>query len=122
MSSHTQWIEHRGHRILYSNYAGLGEAEYLHAMEATQREMLGQPNGSIVLTVTDVSHSHPTRAIMAQANAMAAAAQAAGITTVDAVIGIGRLQRPIAQAVRRDLHFAGSLEDAKEWLVRQVKE
>jgi hypothetical protein len=36
------------------------------------------------------------------------------------VIGIGRLQRPIAQAVRREVHFAGNLNDAKTWLVTQA--
>ncbi|HNS02530.1 MAG TPA: hypothetical protein PKM78_09135 [Anaerolineae bacterium] len=120
MTSHTQWIEHNGHPILYSNYARLTEAEYLHAMDETLRVLLSRPN-STVLTVTDVSHSHPSRAIMAKAGELAAAAKAAGITTIDAVIGVGRLQRPIAQAVRRDMHFAGNLEEAKEWLTRQVQ-
>ncbi len=35
------------------------------------------------------------------------------------VLGIGRLQRPIAQPVRREIHFASSLDDAKRWLVAQ---
>jgi phosphoserine phosphatase len=107
--------------ILCSNYAGLSEAEYLHAMDETQRELLSRPAGSVVLTVTDVSHGRSSRAIMAKADAMTAATKAAGIKTIDAVVGIGRLQRPIAQAVRRDLHFAGSLEDAKDWLAGQIK-
>jgi hypothetical protein len=81
--------------------------------------MLSQPAGSRALTVTDVSHSHPSRAIIAKGNAMAAATKAAGVATIDAVIGIGRLQRPIAQAVRREIHFASSLDDAKRWLVAQ---
>lgn len=122
MPPHVQWIEHRGQPILYSNYAGLDEAAYLAAMDETQRELLGQPAGRVVLTVTDVSHGRSSRAIMAKASELAAATRAAGITTVDAVVGVGRLQRPIAQAVRRDLHFAASLEDAKDWLVAQIKQ
>lgn len=74
-----------------------------------------------MLTITDASRGQASRAIMAKADEIAAAARAASITTIDAVVGIGRLQRPFAQAVRRDIHFAGSLEDAKNWLVRQVK-
>jgi hypothetical protein len=120
MPPRVQWIEHQGQPILYSNYAGLGEAEYLQAMDETQRALLSRPAGSKALTITDVSHSHPSRAILAKANEMAAAARAAGITTVDAVVGIGRLQRPIAQAVRREIHFAGSLDDAERWLVTQA--
>lgn len=120
MPPRVQWIEHRGQLILYSNYASLGEADYLHAMDETQRHLISRPAGSAVLTVTDVSHGRSSRAIMAKAGEMAAAAKAAGITTIDAVVGVGRLQRPIAQAVRRDIHFAGSLEDAKDWLVRQA--
>jgi hypothetical protein len=122
MPPHVQWIEHRGQPILYSNYAGLSEAEYLHAMDETQRELLSRPAGSTVLTVTDVSRGRSSRAIMAKANAMAAETRAAGITTIDAVVGVGRLQRPIAQAVRRDIHFAGSLEDAKDWLAAQLRQ
>lgn len=121
MSPRIQWIEHRGQPILYSNYAGLDEEAYLRAMDETQRELLSQSPGSTVLTVTDVSHGRSSRAIMAKANAMAAESRAAAITTIDAVIGIGRLQRPIAQAVRRDIHFAGSLDEAKSWLVGQLK-
>ena len=121
MPPRVQWIEHQGQPILYSNYAGLGEAEYLQAMDETQRQMLSRPAGSRVLTVTDVSHSHSSRAIITKGNEMAAATRAAGIATTDAVIGIGRLQRPIAQAVRREIHFAGSLDDAKSWLVAQAK-
>lgn len=121
MPPRVQWIQHQGRSILYSNYAGLSEAEYLHAMDETQRHLLGQPAGSTVLTVTDVSHGRSSRAIMAKADAMAAETRAAGITTIDAVVGIGRLQRPIAQAVRREIHFAGSLEDAKRWLTAQIK-
>lgn len=114
-----RWIRHLGQPILYSDYAGLKEADYLQAMDETQRELLSQPAGSTVLTVTDVSHGRSSRAIMAKAGAMTAATKAAGIATIDAVIGIGRLQRPIAQAVRREIHFASSLEDAKDWLVKQ---
>ncbi len=121
MPPRIQWIEHQGHSILYSNYAGLSEAEYLHAMDETQRHLLSRPAGSTVLTVTDVSHGHSSRAIMAKADKMSTETKAAGITTIDAVVGIGRLQRPIAQAVRRDIHFAGSLEDAKRWLTAQIK-
>jgi hypothetical protein len=120
MPPRVHWINHQGQPILYSNYAGLGETEYLQAMDETQREILSRPAGSRALTVTDVSHSHPSRAILAKANEMAAAAKAAGITTIDAVVGIGRLQRPIAQAVRREIHFASSLDDAKRWLVAQT--
>jgi hypothetical protein len=120
MPLRVQWIEYQGQPILYSNYAGLGEAEYLQAMDETLRELLSRQAGSRALTVTDVSHSRPSRAILAKANEMAAAARAAGVTTVDAVVGIGLLQRPIAQAVRREIHFAGSLGDAKTWLVTQA--
>lgn len=122
MPPRVQWIEHRGQLILYSNYASLGEADYLHAMDETQRHLISRPAGSTVLTVTDVSRGRSSRAIMAKAGEMAAASKAAGITTIDAVVGIGRLQRPIAQAVRRDIHFDGSLEDAKGWLVAQLKQ
>lgn len=120
MSPRVQWIEHQGHSILYSNYAGLSEAEYLQAMDETERQLLSRPAGSRALTITDVSHSQPTRAIMAKGNAMAAAAKAAGVVTIDAVIGIGRLQRPIVQAVRREIHFAANLDDAKRWLAAQA--
>ncbi len=121
MPPRVQWIEHHGQPILYSNYAGLQDHEYLQAMDETQAQLLSRPAGSTVLTVTDVSHGSSSRAVMAKGNEMAAATRAAGVRTVDAVVGIGRLQRPIAQAVRREIHFAGSLEDAKRWLVGQVK-
>ena len=121
MPPRVQWIEHQGQPILYSNYAGLSEADYLQAMDETQRELLSRPAGSRALTVTDISHSHPSRAILAKGNEIAAAARSAGVATTDAVIGVSRWQRPIAQAVRREIHCAGSLDDAKRWLAAQAK-
>jgi hypothetical protein len=120
MTQHTQWVEHQGRRILLSNYAGLDESGYLRAMDETQRELLDQPAGSTVLTLTDVSRSHSSRAIIAKANELAAATREHGITTIDAVVGVGRLQRPIAQMVRREIHFADNVDAAKSWLVRQA--
>lgn len=119
MTDRVQWIEHQGQPILFSNCAGLQEDEYLQAMDETQRQITAQPAGSVVLTLIDVSHSPTSRTIIAKGHEMAAAIRERGVITVDAVVGIRRWQRPIAQAVRRDVHFADSIEAAKNWLVKQ---
>ena len=40
MSKYTQWITHKGKRMLFVNGPGLPEAQYIEAMEEMKQEIL----------------------------------------------------------------------------------
>jgi phosphohistidine swiveling domain-containing protein len=120
MSTYVQWIEHQGKNILFSNYSGLGGEEYERAIDETKQELLKQPVGSRVLTLTDTSDSHATEATRDKAKEQQSAINEKGITTHAAIVGVSRWQKVIAQLIRRDVYFAQSIEDAKDWLVEQA--
>ncbi len=41
-----------------------------------------------------------------------------GYTKIRAVLGVTGVKKMIAKAIRRDIYFAESEEDAKEWIVK----
>ncbi len=120
MSKYVQWIEHKGKKILFSNYSGLEGEEYLRAIDETKQELLKQPAGSRVLTLTDTSNSHATVATKDKAKEQQAAMKEKGIATQAALVGVSGWQKVIAQLIRRDVYFAQGIEDAKDWLVEQA--
>ncbi len=120
MGKYVQWIEHKGKKILFSNYSGLEGEEYLRAIDETKQELLKQAVGSRVLTLTDTSNSHASTATKDKAKGLQAATKEKGITTRAAIVGVSGWQRVIAQLIRADIHFAPSIEDAKDWLVKQA--
>lgn len=56
MSEHWQWIEHKGKRILFANFAGIKEEGiYLQAITDLEREILRQPKGQVIPLLMDVT-------------------------------------------------------------------
>ena len=49
MAKYTQWIEHKGKRILLVDHPGLSEAQYVEAMEEMKQEILKEKAGALVL-------------------------------------------------------------------------
>ena len=122
MSKYVQWIEHKGKKILFNNYSGLEGEEYLRAIDETKQELLKQPVGSRVLTLTDTSNSRATVATKDKAKEQQAAIKEKRIVTCAAIVGVSGWQKVIAQLIRGDVYFAQSVEDAKDWLVEQADE
>ncbi len=120
MSKHIQWITHKGQNILFNDYTGLKGEEYLEAIEETKQELLRHPKGSTILTLTDVSNSVASPDTTKKARELTAATKEHGITSIAASVGMTGIKRSLAQFIRRDVHFAGSIEEAKDWLVGQV--
>ena len=120
MSKYVQWIEYRGKKILVSNYSGLEEKEQVKAMDETRQELLKQPAGSQALTVTDVSNARSTAATRDKAKELEAAIKEKGFVSHTAIVGVSGWQKVMAQLIKPDSYFATSIEDAKDWLVRQA--
>jgi len=126
MSERLQWIEHKGKRILLVKFAGVkDEKVYVQAIADLEREILRQPRGQFVPLVMDVSDTRVTRAVTDRGKQMMATAKAKGVPdSPTALVGLSGTQKAIVmaiQVIRPDIHVAGSLEDAKDWIVRQLK-
>jgi len=118
MGKYAQWITHKGKRILFVNAAGLSEAECLIAFEEMTQAILKEGTG--VLVLVDVSHLKMTTAVIDKAKEATAATKAAGIKDKpNAVVGLTGIQKAVAQLFARENHFADTVDEAKEWLVKE---
>ena len=118
MGKYVQWITHKGKRILFVNGAGLSEAEYIAAMEEMKHEILKERDGAMVLV--DATKTEMTTPTVNKAKEVAAAIRDKGfLERPSAVGGLTGLQRATAQLFGRGVHFGATVEECKEWLVKE---
>ena len=118
MGEHIQWVTHKGKRILFVNCARLSEAEILASFEEMKQELLKERTGPMVLI--DISDIDMTTALIGKAKELTAATKDAGIKDgPNAIVGLTGLQKAVAQLFGRGVHFADSVGEAKEWLVKE---
>ena len=118
MGEHMQWVTHKGKRILFVNCARLSEAEILASFEEMKQELLKERTGPMVLI--DISGIDMTTALIGKAKELTAATKDAGIKDgPNAIVGLTGLQKAVAQLFGRGVHFADSVGEAKEWLVKE---
>jgi len=120
MGKYVQWATHKGKRILFLNAKGLREAEYMAAMEEMRQELLKERDGVLVL-VDATGTEMPTKTTN-KAKEIAAATKAKGIPDKPSVVvGLTGLQRAVAQLFGRGIHFSSTIEEAKDWLVKEAE-
>jgi hypothetical protein len=119
MGKYTQFITYKGKRILHTNAAGLEEAEVMAALEEMKQALLkeGVETGSLV----DVTGLNMSKAFVNKAQEVNAAVEKTpGWGRASAIVGITGLQKAVAQLFSKGVHYAGSVEEAKEWLVKEA--
>ena len=120
MGKYAQWITHKNKKILFLNANGLREAEYMVAQEELKQELLKARISALVLV--DATGTEMTTKTTNKAKEVAAATKAEGIIDgPSVVVGLSGLQRAVAQLFGRGIHFSGSIEEAKEWLVKEAE-
>jgi hypothetical protein len=118
MAKYVQWITHKGKRMLFVNVAGLPEAEYIVALEELKQALLKER--TVALVLVDLSKTEMTTATVNKAKEVTTATKAAGIPFgPNAVVGMTKLQKSVADLSARMLHFADSIEEGKDWLAKQ---
>jgi hypothetical protein len=125
MGEYTKWIEHKGAKILYVNYAGIqDEEEYMRAIDEFEAEILSQPKGHQIRALVDVAGSVLTPSITERNKAVEQKARELGIPdSPTAMVGLSGFKMAVVQALaffRPDLYIADSVESAKDWLVKQA--
>jgi hypothetical protein len=118
VAKYVQWTTHKGKRILFLNAKGLSEAEYIVAMEEMRLELLKERDGTLVLV--DATKTEMTTQTTNKAKEVAASTKAKGIPDrPSVVVGLTGLQRAVAQLFGRGIHFSSTIEEAKDWLVKE---
>jgi len=118
MGKYAQFITYKGKRILFVNAARLPEAECLVAFDEMKQALLKEGTGILVLV--DMSHLEMTTPLVNKAKEATAATKAAGIKDKpNAVVGLTGLQKAVAQLFGRGVHFVDTVDQAKEWLVKE---
>lgn len=118
VDKYTQWITHKGKRMLLVNGPGLSEAQYIEAMEEMKLEILKERVGTLVLV--NVSGIEMTKAVINKSKEVVNATKEAGIPDrPNVVVGLNKLQRAVAQLFGRGVHFVDTVEQGKEWLAKE---
>lgn len=120
MGKYAQWITHKNKKILFLNANGLREAEYMVAQEELKQELLKARISALVLV--DATGTEMTTKTTNKAKEVAAATKAEGIIDgPSVVVGLTGLQKAVAQLFGRGIHFSSSIEEAKDWLVKEAE-
>jgi hypothetical protein len=120
LGKYTQWIMYKGKRILFVNAARLGEAETLASLEEMKQELLKERPAPLPLTLVDISGIGMTTAVAKKAREVTADTKVDGMSDApNAVVGLTGIQKSVAQLFTRNSRFTDSIEEAKEWLVKE---
>jgi hypothetical protein len=119
MGKHVRWITHKGKRILVVNAAGLREAEYIAALEEMRQELRRDRTGPPVLI--DLSQWEMTAAAINKAKEVSSSLKSEGVPFgPNALVGMSGLQKSVADlSVKHKVYYAVTVDEAKEWLVKQ---
>ena len=119
MAKYVQFITYKGKRILHTNAAGLEEAEFVVALEEMKQALVKEGEGTLALA--DVTGLKLTKAFVEKAKEVNAAIEKTpGWGRPSAIVGITGLQKAVAQLFSKGVYYASSIEEAKEWLVREA--
>jgi len=118
VGKYVQWVNHKNKKILFLNANGLREAEYMVAQEELKQELLKARTDALVLV--DATGTEMTPKTTNKAKEVAAATKAENIPDgPSVVVGLTGLQKAVAQLFGRGIHFSSTIEEAKDWLVKE---
>ncbi len=113
MEESIKWIEYKGKRIMFCNFANYDEQMYLDGVDLMEKGLLKHPMGSCIPQIIDVTDSHMTAKTSDRGKRTVKVPAEAGINTNTAILGITGIKRIIAQAVSPVVNFAKGMDSAK---------
>lgn len=120
MSSRVKWIDIDGVRCLYEDFSNLKEKEFIAELKEGEKALLAE-NSKVIYTLTNFSSSFMNNDIKKASDELVENVTKQGKKLISATFGVSGLQRIIANAVKRDVYFAKSETDAKNWIVNNAK-
>ncbi len=118
MGKYVEWTTYKGKRILFLNAAGLSDKEYMAGQDELKNEIIKEGRPSMVLV--DATKTQMSAAVVKKAKEVAAATKDAGVQDgPSAIVGLTGIQRATAQLFSRGMHFSSSLDEARDWLLKE---
>jgi hypothetical protein len=119
MAKYVKWIEHRGQRILYSDYSGLKGADYEAAVDETLAELLKIPDGTTAPSITNIKGTTMSNLTSGKGRQITALLKKKNLSGPMAMVGVSELVGAVVRLLQPNVHTAKSVEEAKEWVVSQ---
>ncbi len=119
MNERIKWLDHNGHKILFVDYNNLKGEEYVNLI-GEHDEIIIASGKTELLTMMNFTDSKMNNETKARATELISNAKKANISLKIAAFGIYGVQKLFANAVVRDIYFAGSEEKAKDWLIKDL--
>ncbi len=121
MSARVKWITHKGEQILFSNYSGLDEDQYLKEMEKTVETLRSavETKPLYLLALTDLSNTTTTAKITEKSKACNMLLK--GVKATTAIIGATETKKVIARIVSPNVRVFENSEQAKDWLATRAR-
>ncbi|MFC1678447.1 hypothetical protein ACFLZ9_01775 [Patescibacteria group bacterium] len=115
-SDQVYWIEHLGKKILMCDYANLSREEHLKALNKHFQEVRNF-KGDQLLVLMAFAGNTMNKEATDRAKEIENYIKEHSIKHKMSIFGIKGLTRFIAQAIKREINFANSEEEAKNWLI-----
>ena len=119
-----RWITHKGNRILFHDFSGLGSDELADQVRQNEQDAvrIGKNEAQLLLVLTDVTDSVIYPASMEALKQLAENAKP--YVKASAVIGVTGARRTLLEVVRRfsrrDITSFDSKDEALDWLVKHA--
>lgn len=118
MGKYTKWITYKEKKILTLDVARLDEAEIIAGFEEMKQELFKDRSAPLLLV--DITGIDMTTAVVNKAKELTAATKEAGLKDgPNVLVGLTGLQKSVAQLFARNVHFASSVEEGRDWLVKE---
>lgn len=118
MKNRFQWVEYEGENILICDFVDLSEKDFMDAIEEYQKIVLEKPPGSVLRSVNLAHGTRVTPTISKKWHEFNENTKHYKMIT--AIVGVGALTKSIIRLTRNDIYPADTLEEAKDWLVKQI--
>jgi hypothetical protein len=119
MNERSKWIEYKGKKLFHMDLSGLEEIDQLKILENSSEKWINS-NEKTILLINDVRNTYTTEEIKIGAKRAIQAVKDNGKNIFVALIGITGIKRIIANAIEKNMYFSKNIEDAKEWLIKQM--
>ncbi len=118
MNDRVKILHYKGKDIVYGDFTGLHGEDFRDVAVAHEELSLHCQNKDL-LHLINLTKSHLDEGLQKHADEMLNRLTAKGFRVKTAAVGISGIQRIILNALKRDMHAAKTLDEAREWLVQQ---
>jgi hypothetical protein len=116
LKNRNKWIDHNGKKILFSDFRDLSVDDYFPVLdEAIELVKKEKPNS--IYTISAHSKIHISEKLKSKTEEFKRSAL--GISKGTAAFGLEGIQKVIVKALKKDVYFAKSMEDALDWFSHQ---